>query len=254
MENLKTVQYLLTTAAGKRLIAKAVCELTELKEALKNNTVVIVAGTTNSYVAEELLALTGESEDFSKKAFFRGVTIAPGEKIEPKESFIGDIVLEKGKWLKGQTLFDVAAQLGKGDIVLKGGNAVNASRTLAGVLIGHPELGTVGALLPAVIGRRAQLIIPIGLEKRVLGDLHEIAAKLNTPTGSGLRMMPVGGTIITELEAVELLTGAKAELIAAGGILGAEGSCWITITGNDHQLSLASEILAEITHEPPFMR
>ncbi|MDF2878578.1 MAG: hypothetical protein K0S30_1674, partial [Clostridia bacterium] len=33
MENLKTAQYLLTTAAGKRLIAKAVCELTELKEA-----------------------------------------------------------------------------------------------------------------------------------------------------------------------------------------------------------------------------
>ncbi|WP_156496379.1 hypothetical protein [Clostridium coskatii] len=35
-----------------------------------------------------------------------------------------------------------------------------------------------------------------------------------------------------------MLTGISAELVAAGGICGAEGSCWMAITGTEEQLHM----------------
>ena len=82
-------------------------------------------------------------------------------------------------------------------------------------------------------------ILPIGLEKRVFGDIGTIAAKLNATNASGVRMLAVSGTIVTELDALERLTGVNAELVAAGGIYGAEGSCWIAVTGREDQVGQA---------------
>ncbi len=51
------IQFILTSAAGKRLIAKATASHPSIKKALKSGTVVIIAGTTRGYVAEELLKI-----------------------------------------------------------------------------------------------------------------------------------------------------------------------------------------------------
>jgi len=48
--------------------------------------------------------------------------------------------------------------------------------------------------------------------------------------------------VVTEIEAVQLLTGAKAEMIAAGGISGAEGSVWLNIEGANEQIQAAEKI------------
>jgi hypothetical protein len=252
--NLITKQFLVTVSSGKRLIAKAVITLEQIKRALKDNTIVIISGTTNSYIAEELLMQLGVLGDFQKDTFFRGVTTAPGRKVEPKsEGYFGkDIIFEKGQWIKDKTIFDVAPNLVHGDIIIKGANAVAADRKLAGIQIGNPTLGTTGAIMQAVIGKRVELIIPVGLEKRVFSDIGLIAAKLNAPASTGLRLFPVSSTIITELEAIEQLTGASAELVAAGGVLGAEGSCWIAVTGTEEQLEITENLISGISKEPSF--
>lgn len=41
------------------------------------------------------------------------------------------------------------------------------------------------------------------------------------------------GEIFTELDAIKLLAGADACLIAAGGVYGAEGSSWLGVTGTE---------------------
>ncbi|MBU3179751.1 hypothetical protein [Clostridium psychrophilum] len=245
-------QFLITIPAGKRLIARAVVALGQIKEALKSHTIVIVSGTTNGYIAEELLAMISQTDDFSKEMFFRGINVGLG--IMPqKGKYSGtDVVIEKGKWIKEKTIFNVAQSLGKGDIILKGANAIDSERKVAGIQIANPTIGTSGPILQAVIGRRAQLIIPVGLEKRVFASISEIAAKLNEPSSTGLRMLPVSGTIITELEAIKILTGSSAELVAAGGVCGAEGSYWISVTGKQEQVDSASEIINSIANEPPF--
>ena len=73
-------QYLFTSSAGKRLIAKALLEHPSIIKALKNGTIVIIAGTTNGYVAEELLEKIGQKQGFNKNRFFRGVTLPPNYK------------------------------------------------------------------------------------------------------------------------------------------------------------------------------
>ena len=56
-------QFSLTPAAGKRLIGKGIAGHPEVLTALKDKTVVVIAGTTNGYVAQELLAVIGQADE-----------------------------------------------------------------------------------------------------------------------------------------------------------------------------------------------
>jgi hypothetical protein len=252
-------QFALTPAAGKRLIAKAMAAHPAVREALRSGTLVIIAGTTNGCVAEEILAERGGGKEFSRRRFFRGITLPPGKtttasgRLPDETAFPGDVVLEKGNWLKGKTIFDVVDGLKEGDVILKGANALDPARRQAAVLIGDPKAGTIGASLQAAAGRRVRIILPVGLEKRVPGDLHELAARLNTPGASGPRLLPVpGGEVFTEIDAIALMTGAACEMTAAGGVAGAEGSVWLAVRGTDAQIGKAEEIIGAVASEPPF--
>ena len=251
-------QFVLTTVAGKRLIGKGMASHPAIKSILETGTLVIIAGTTNGYVAEEILASIGQAQGFDRRRFFRGITLPPHRpttdagRLPDESEFPGDVVIVNGVWQKGQTIFDVADKLKEGDVILKGANALDVSRNRAAILIGHPKGGTIGASLPAVIGRRVRLIIPIGLEKRIHGDLDLIAEKLNTPPAQGLRLWPVPGQVVTEIDAINLLTGAKAELIASGGICGAEGAVWLAVNGNEDEMKATESLIKTIRTEPPF--
>jgi hypothetical protein len=252
-------QFLITPQAGKRLIAKTIANHPAINKVLKNGTLVIVAGTTNGYVAEEILKTHKIANNFSRKHFFRGITMPPTPKavtaegrIVDESKFPGDVVITKGVWQKGKTIADVIDSLTEGDVILKGANTLDLTRNRAAILIGHPKAGTIGLALPAVVGRRVRLIIPIGLEKRVNGDLNILAEKINAPGARGYRLLPIPGEVFTELDALKALTAANVELIAAGGVCGAEGGCWIAVTGEKEQEEFAEQIVASVADEPPF--
>jgi hypothetical protein len=251
-------QFLLTPAAGKRLIGKAMAKHPAIMTALKAGTVVIVAGTTNGYVAEEILGSIGQAQDFSRRRFFRGIVLPPARptaqsgRLSDESGFPGDVVIKDGVWLKGKTIFDAVNDLKEGDVILKGANAVDLMTKRAAILIAHPQAGTIGASLPAYFGRRVRLIIPVGLEKRISGNLDELSTQLNEPGVHGPRLLPVPGEVFTELEAIALLTGAKAQLVAAGGVAGAEGSIWLAISGDPAQENNASALVQSIASEPVF--
>jgi len=250
-------QFIVTSSAGKRLIAKALASNQTVLNAAKDGTLVIIAGTTNGYVAEEVLK-TLEIEGFSRKHFFRGVTLPPNKAVTPEgrladeTKFSGDVVITKGVWRKGKTINDVVDDLVEGDVILKGANAIDLERKQAAVLIGHPKAGTIAVALQAVVGRRVRLIIPVGLEKRVNGNLFELAEKLNVPGASGYRLLPIPGQVFTEIQAVNQLTGATAELIAAGGVCGAEGCCMLAVVGTEEQENAAEKLFAQVLSEPAF--
>jgi len=235
---------------GKRLIGKAMALHPAIKGVLEEGTLVIIAGTTNGYVAEEILKSLGQAEGFSRKGFRRGLTVAPGAKAI-KAEFPGDVVISDGQWQKGKTIYAVVDDLKAGDVVLKGANAFDR-RGQAAVQIAHPEGGTIIAALSAVVGQRVQLIVPVGLEKRVLEDVNVLAQRCNAPSAKGLRMLPIPGKIFTELDAIGLMTGAEACLLAAGGIYGAEGAAWLGITGTEEQIQAAAELIKSLAGEPPY--
>jgi len=242
-------QFTVTTAAGKRLIGKALAASPEIQAVLAKGTLVIIAGTTNGYVAEEILAALGQGEGFTREGFRRGVTVAPGNKAGTFD-FPGDVVIVDGEWQRGKTILDVADDLKEGDIVLKGANAFDPYGNPA-VQIGHHSGGTILAAVPAVIGRRVRLVVPVGLEKRVMEDINDLALLVNAPGGSGPRLYPMPGEIFTEIDAITSLTGAEVHLVAAGGICGAEGSYWFGITGTEEEVEAAGELIRSVAKEPP---
>lgn len=251
-------QFLITPAMGKRLIAKTLAAHPAIKKAIKNGTVVIVAGTTNGYVAEEILKTHNIAGDFSRKHFFRGITLPPAKsvtkegRLADESRFPGDVVIVGGVWQKGKTIVDVVDDLKEGDVILKGANALDLDHKRAALLIGHPKAGTIGLALPAIVGRRVRLIIPIGLEKRINGNLDELAAKMNAPGAGGYRFLPLPGEVFTEIEALRALTAANVELIAAGGVCGAEGAVWIAVSGEEEQEEFAAQVIAALVDEAPF--
>jgi hypothetical protein len=254
----RTIQKSLTPAAGKRLIAMALAARTDIDTIIKNGKLVIVAGTTNGFVAEEILKKIGVTEGFDRSRFFRGIALPASRptteagRLQEESGFMGDVVIAGGRYQAGTTLYDIADELRAGDIILKGANAVNLEERQAGILIGHHKAGTIGVALQAAAGRRVQLILPVGLEKRVSGGLNQLAALINAPTTSGPRLLPVPGEIFTELEALRALTGAEATLIAGGGVAGAEGSVWLAVTGTEAALESASVLMNEVAREPNF--
>ncbi len=250
-------QFVITPASGKRLIGMAAAKLPAVKQALESGTVVVVAGTTNACVAQEILKCTGEDVDFSPDNFFRGITMPASGEAEGSgrlsdRVFPGDVVIEQGKWKRGKTIFDVVDGLSKGDVIFKGANTLDAAKGKAGILIGHPKGGTILAAMQAVVGRRTKLYVPVGLEKRITDDIDSVAAQLNEPDSSGPRLLPVPGEIVTELEALNLIAGVQARLCAAGGVNGAEGCVWISITGTEQQEKAAADIVKNISDEPAF--
>ena len=251
-------QILLTPSAGKRLIAKAFLQQSDIKSKIDTKTIVIIAGSTNGYIAAELLKSIGQETGFNQKHFFRGVTLPPAiettesGRLPNESSFPGDVVIVKGAWQKGKTIFDIVDTLQSGDIIVKGANCIDINRKRAGILIGHPKGGTIAAAIQAIVGKRVKLLLPVGLEKRITEDLDSIANLLNNPNSTGPRMFTVSGEIITEIEAIEILFGLKSKLVAAGGVCGAEGSVWLAIEGNSDKLSEVKAILKEISKEEQF--
>jgi hypothetical protein len=250
-------QFVVTSHMGKRLIGRALAVNSVVVNAAKNNTVVIIAGTTNGYISEELLKNLN-IDGFSRKHFFRGLTLPPAMQLSTEgrlvdeSQFPGDVIITKGEWQKGKTIHDVIDTLKEGDIIIKGANAINLEHKQAAILIGHPKAGTIGVTLPAVVGRRIKLIIAAGLEKRINSNLNSLAEKINNPDASGYRLLPIPGQVFTELDAITQLTGASAELIAAGGICGAEGAVYLAIYGSKEQEENVVKLFSQINTEPIF--
>ena len=242
------IQVTLTPTESKRLIAKAVAALPEVKRALRQGTIVIGLGTTNARVAEELLG-----KKIEREKFVAGAVLPKGTCVVPRERRRGDIIIRGGKLIESK-LNDVLPELTAGDVFIKGANALDASGA-AGVLLASRRGGTVGSVLGTLMARGVNFIIPVGLEKFIPGSIQRVSKttgifRASYATGCPLGIMPVAGKVITELEAFEILTGAKAITMGKGGIFGAEGSVTLFVQGTQKQLSKARKLVNGIKGEP----
>ena len=241
-------QYYLTVAEGKRLIGKALARDERVLEAAKDHTLVIVTGTTNGYIVEELFKTLGLGE-FDRSTFFRG--IFKGPRAAGLNSVPEDIVIREGKAVRGRLINDIEPELKTGDMILKGANAVYLPDRQGGVVIGNERLGTLSPINAAYYGRRVQVIIPAGLEKRVDEPIADLVRFVNEPDMTGTRMAIAPGETYTELDALEA-TGVDAYLLAAGGVGGYEGAVLIGLEGDEESMRKADELIRSVKGEPDF--
>jgi len=247
-------EVVLTTSESKRLIGKAVASMEVVKQALKSGLVIVVKGTTNSYVAEEIL-----KEPIEKERFGRGIVVPGMLSFLPEEESIPDVVIEKGKVRKDLTFEEAIKMLEPGDVLIKGANALDPDG-VTGVYIARTPItdgGTAGRSLGTVVGRGVNFIVPVSLEKLISTSIREVVAQLNDKEvnlamGLTVNVMPTMGKVVTEIEAFKILTGVEAVNIGAGGVGGAEGARVFLMKGDEETVKKAFNLVQSIKGEPPF--
>ncbi|NWF94520.1 MAG: hypothetical protein HXY34_00080 [Candidatus Thorarchaeota archaeon] len=249
---MKNMLITLTPAESKRLIAKGIIATVEFKEAFANGYVCITLGTTTSYIVEEIL------EDYDKTKHVAGVVVPRGVWVTKKESRHSDAIFYKGEYMEGKKVADVLSDLGPGDMIIKGANALDADMVPL-VLLASDTAGTVGSFIGAVAAKNIILVMAVGLEKCIptrYGEMksafgmHDWDYAVGTPVG----VMPVHvGEVFTETDALAVLFNVDSVAIAAGGVNGAEGSVTLYVVGEDEDIDAAHEFLTtQIKGEEPF--
>ena len=247
-------EVVLTTSESKRLIGKAVASMEVVKEALKSGLIIIIKGTTNSYVAEEIL-----KEPIQKERYGRGVIVPGRLSYVPEEEAVPDVIIEKGKVRKDLNLEEAVKMLKPGDVLIKGANALDPDG-VTGVFLARTPItdgGTIGLSLGIVVGRGVNFVVPVSLEKLIPVPIREVVTQLNDKEvslamGLTVNVMPTMGKVVTEIEAFKILTGAEAINIGAGGVGGAEGARIFLLKGDEETVKKAFNLVQNIKGEPPF--
>lgn len=240
----------LTVAESKRLIAKGLARYAPVLEKITNGVLIVCRGSSNTYVAEELL-----QTNLLHGAFLTGRIQPQGSDRLPVKTSIGEIVIRDGIYEPDTRLVAGLRSMQPGDIVFKGANLVNYRDRKAAVCIGHPTGGTMGVFLPFVEEQGVRLIIPVGLEKQTSQDLDELEAKSLADRESGgkipwLKVLP--GEIFTEIEAIQQFADVEVYQLASGGIAGAEGAVMLAVKGAPEEVEKALAAVSSVHGEPSF--
>jgi hypothetical protein len=252
-------QVVLTSAESKKLIAKAVAKLDVVQQAAKQGIVALHPSSSTYFIVEEITGTKPKTNHWvcgvvTPKGMCVEIAMVLGAGYAPKEisSDPGDLrgtwIIEKGKLSAEETLSGLFNRMTSSDVYIKGVNALDA-RGNVGILFG--QQGSVGYVQSARRKKGFSIIYPVGLEKLIPLPIQE-AAKQAKPTKHGYAMgMPVGlfpcpaGKTVNELDATEILSGAEAIPIAAGGLGGAEGALTLILKGQSGQVRNALEFVEE---------
>jgi len=251
------IQVILTPAESKRLIAKAVKKTRMIQRALNDGTIIVDKSTTNAYILNELT-----DEDLDVSRYVSGIVTPEGTCLANRKHALETRVLVRGKperivQPKGKRLSTVLIELlesmNEKDVFIKSANALDPEWHV-GVLAGALDGGNIGRVLPVIRRRKVNLLVPVGLEKLIPISVTEASKeagifKMDSSMGMPCELLPVEGTVITEIEAINILTGGVARPIAAGGVSGAEGAITLVIRGTRDQVQGAKDILLEIKGE-----
>ena len=240
-------QIIVTVPQAKQLIAQAILQLPEVKRALEQGKVVLKAGTTVSALAEIL----------GVPPMRLGGRIVPDGARGPRKMVDAPhiAVVEQGKWHKADTtLPEEIMKMGPSDVFITGANALDC-HGIAGLLAGVEGGSVAGKSLTALWTEGIPLVIAVGMEKLISGSIIEISQQIgrkrvDKAMGMAVGMIPLMGHVVTEKEALEILTGVKSTVIAAGGINGAEGATMLQIEGERKQIENVFNLISAFKYAP----
>ncbi len=243
----------LTVAEGKRLIAKGLLENDYIQQKLNKGMVIITRGTTNTYIAEEMIGYSG-----ARGSLVTGKIIPQGQEDFTKGiKREDDVVIIDGKVVE-MSYADALAKMSDGDVIFKGANLMNYEKGQAGICIGAPDGGTVARLSPYAKSGAARWFIPIGLEKDCSGDLFAYSDMLahNSERRKSATLLWVTDVadIYTEIEAIKEFANVDIFPVANGGVAGAEGGVSLLLCGSVAEVQKATQAAESVLGEAPFVK
>ena len=251
------VQVTLTPPESKRLIAKAVAKLDAVEKARKKGIILVGASTTCAFVLEEI------TKRKITRGYGCGITIPRGTCI--MEEMLNSIrqrgyaktwTLEKGKLHEDLPVDEVLKRMGAGDVFIKGANAIDPNGN-AGIFLGSSIGGTVGRVIGSTMAKGITIVIPVGLEKMIPTPISKAAVeagsqRMDYSMGMPVGLIPLSGTVVDEVKAIQILTGAETIPIGAGGVDGAEGAVTVLIKGPDRKVKKSLQLVNSVkgTQQP----
>ncbi len=241
----------LNPAESRRLIAKAVVQLPEVKAALKKGMIILGRGVTNAYVSEELFNITVEPK--AQQTVGMVVNGATNANTSPPPCTMH--VVRDGKPVENADSNVEILAFGPEDVFIKGANAIDPQGN-AGIMASSVKGGTWGMFTPIITGRNSHLIIAAGLEKMVPSVMeaceHSGIYYYKYSHGLPAKLSPaVTGKVVTEIEALAVLAGVSAFLICSGGVGGSEGAVVLSVEGDQAHVKKAFDMVNSIKGEPP---
>ena len=230
---------------SKRLLARAILKLPEVKNVLESGWFVVSRGVTPSYIVEEL---TGET--LPKQNCTAGIVTDGRLSVTVEADRLGPWVFKDGK-LSDVPADEALSQFAARDVSIKGANAVDRHGNV-GVLAANEVGGTVGGVWPTIASRGCHWITPVSLERLILPSIPEAAMATGNflwdyTMGSSVGLMPVViAKAVTEIQALEVLTGVTAVHVAAGGVIGSEGAVILALEGDGQTVRSTFEMLEKL--------
>lgn len=240
----------LTPAESRRLIAKAVVRMPEVKAALESAYVIVPGGTTNAIVVQELLGSEVEPARYTAGIISNGVACVTNEADR-----VGiPTILHRGRSVK-KTIPEALNDFHRETVVIKGANAVDPEGNV-GIITSGFDGGTVAAAIGTITSQGLKLIVPVGLEKLVASVKEAVkytgAKTLDYTLGADFGMYCLVNTlVVTEIQALYILFGVEAKHVASGGIGGCEGAVVLILTGDESNVRSAITFLNAIKGEKP---
>jgi hypothetical protein len=245
--------FTLIPSESRRLIAKAVIQMKEVKIARKKAYIILGGGTTNGYIAQELLG----KRDLEPQKFTAGTSTHRLLCVtDPEKRLPVPIVLYKGE-MSSKTPLEALQDFRIETVIIKGANAIDPEGNV-GIITSGFDGGTFALTYGPVSSQGFKYIFPVGLEKMV-ASVKEATAwtgakRLDYTMGADFGMYcvaPVRGEVITEIEALKILAGVEGKHIASGGVGESAGAVVLIIDGEAKKVKKAIALIESIKGESP---
>ena len=242
----------LSTAESKRLIAKGIVAMDVVRYAKENGIIGLARCTSNAYVAEELIGRPMKN----RGAYCSGFLIAKGACALHAKYQEKLLVMVRGEerwmtWEEGNVTKYIP-EMDCDDVIIKSGNVIDPHGRV-GCIVAAPTGGEVGTYMPPALVKGIPFIIPMTLNKFINVPLDTMiaamgASRIDPDRCHGLRcgMIPMPGIVVTEIDALHILSGAQATHVGNGGIGSGAGAVAIIIEGMDEQVDNAWRLVNDI--------
>jgi len=214
--------FVISPKVSNHLLSEAVISLEVFRHSYKNGMIIIGNGTTNGYLYEKIT-----KENIDIRSFAAGIIENHELSVVPLNQRLKPLIVNKGEIFRDENYLDYIPKMGKNDIFIKGGNAID-NKYCVGILTGANDGGTIGKIYGYIITQGINLILPVSLRKLIL-NVEDSTKKMGKKNISSIFEMPVGlfpvsyGYVITEIEALKILFNLTASLVSSGGFKESEG-------------------------------